>query len=287
MLLLAVLLATPESLCAQTASGAAVSTSRQTAAEIEDIGEFSPPGQARPANPLANGQFRFDASVTTTYTSNSKLSGNHGSGDVIWSPTVEAGYHAALGHGFAVDSLLRIESGLYTTNTDRTYLGYSLENTLEWRPKLGLPRVFVGFEPYRYDGTESSHLITEALGLSAGTDWGVAFNRGQSLFFVGYTFADYFSNPGSDTRTSHSATIGVTTLIRPKLYGQLYYQYELESYEMVDRTDHRHVVGLSFIYQLDEHLFMTLSGDFVDNSSNADHASYQSAGASLGFNYHF
>jgi len=259
--------------------------SGQSAAEIDDIGEISEPGT--PGATASTGHFRLDAGFHTDYTSNAKLTGNHGSGDAIWFPTIEAGYHIAFGRGFAFDALARLESGLYTSNTDRSYYGYSLETTLEWRPKPSLPRLFIGVEPYRYEGADSRNLITEAVGVSAGSDWGYAFNNGRSLFFLGYTLTDYIADPGIDTRYTNAAIIGVTHLIRPKLFAQLFYQYQYVEFETIDRTDHRQVVGLTFIYHLTEHLFSTLGGNFVNSDSTENHASYQSAGASFGLNYHF
>jgi hypothetical protein len=259
-------------------------TSGQSAAEVEDIGEISEPGVAGVAN---QGQFRFNAGVRAQYTSNARLSGDHGGGDAIWFPTIEAGYHVGLGRGFAFDSLFRLEAGVYTSNTERTYIGYSLPTTIEWRPKPALPRIFVGVEPYRYDASDSRGLLTEAIGVSAGTDWGYAFDNGRSLFFLGYTFTNYYADPDIDTRNEHSAIVGVTHLIRPRLYAQIFYQYKLIDFDNVNRIDHHEVVGLSFIYQINEHLFGTLTGNFVNNDSTETKASYQSAGASVGVNYHF
>jgi hypothetical protein len=31
-------------------------------------------------------------------------------------------------------------------------------------------------------------MLTQAIGFSAGTDWGYAFNNGKSLFFIGYSY---------------------------------------------------------------------------------------------------
>jgi hypothetical protein len=256
----------------------------QTASDIQDIGEISESSETASASP---GKFRFNAGVRAQYTSNGRLSGNHGSSDVIWFPTFEAGYNVGLGRGFAFDALLRIESGLYTRNTERTYVGYSLQSTLEWRPKPNLPRIFVGVEPYRYDASDSRDLLTEAIGLSAGTDWGYAFNRGRSLFFIGYTFTNYFSDPYIDTRGTHSALIGISHQLGKNLFSQLYYQYQYVDFENISRRDSRNVVGLSFTWQIDEHLSSTLTGSFVDSDSTQDHASYQSAGASIGLNYRF
>lgn len=270
------------------------SAARQSKSEVEDIGEISEaaPSDGKavakeivPAEPVKH--FRFNVGTRANYTSNAKMSGDHDSNDVIFFPTIEGGYNTKLGQYFTFDSALRLESGIYSDNTNRSFIGYSLQNTLDFRPRADLPRVFVGFEPYRYDNFHKSGLITEALAVSVGTDYGVGFNNGKSLLFVGYTFANHFSNPTSDDRWVNTATVGITHQFLPTLTGQAYYQYEKSDYYNYDRDDSRNTVGLSLTYQLTRHIFTTLSGSWVDNNSSDERASYQSAGGSLGFNVQY
>jgi hypothetical protein len=272
---------------------------RQSRSEVEDIGEISEATSASAASadgkssvkevipPEPVKHFRFNVGTRAQYTSNAKMTGDHDSNDVIFFPTIEAGYNTKLGQKFSFDSALRIESGFYSDNTKRSFIGYSLQNTLDFRPRPNLPRIFVGFEPYRYDNFDKKGLITEALALSVGTDYGIGFNQGKSMLFVGYTFANHFANPTIDDRWVNTAIVGLTHQFRPQLTGQIYYQYEKSDYYNTDRDDSRNVIGLSLTYQLTRRLFTTLSGNWVDNNSSDERASYQSAGGALGFNLQY
>ena len=269
---------------------------RQSADEVEDIGvieatdagtadaksskEIAPPEESRV-------KFRFNVGARASYTSNAQLSGNHSSNDVIFMPSIEAGLNADLGRGFGLEAVARVESGLYVDHDERTFIGYSVQTTLDYRPRPNLPRVYIGAEPYRYDSFDRGERITQAIGVSAGTDWGYAFNGGKSLLTVGYNFTEYFSDPTIETRATHRGILGVTHTLRPQLYAQLFYQYQWSDYENIDREDSRHIGTLSFIWQINRHLFATLSGTFVDNDSDQLRASFQSAGATLGLSWQF
>jgi hypothetical protein len=266
---------------------------RQNKSEVEDIGEISEASsdgkssvkEVAPPEPVKH--FRFNVGTRAQYTSNAKMSGDHDSGDVIFFPTIEAGYNTKLGQKFSFDSALRVESGLYSDNTKRSFIGYSLQNTLDYRPQPGLPRIFVGFEPYRYDNFDKKGVITEALAVSVGTDYGIGFNNGKSMAFVGYTFADHFAHPTIDSRRVNTAIAGLTHQFVPQLTGQLYYQFEYSDFYNTSRDDARNVIGLSLTYQLARHVFTTLSGSWVDNNSTDERASYQCATGALGFNLQF
>ncbi len=267
----------------------------QSTEEVEDIGVLretegvTSDGKTDKeiAPPESRTKFRFNVGARASYTSNAQLSGNNSSNDVIFMPSIEAGLTTDLGHGFGFDAVARVESGLYADYDERAFVGYSLQTTLDYRPRPNLPRVYIGAEPYRYDSFDRGERITQAVGLSAGTDWGFAFNGGNSLFTVGYSFTEYLSDPTIDTRFTHRGIIGVTHTLRPQLYAQLFYQYQWSEYENLDREDSRHIASLSFVWQMNRHLFATLSGTFVDNDSNQLRASYQSTGASLGLNWQF
>ena len=62
---------------------------------------------------------------------------------------------------------------------------------------------------------------------------------------------------------------------------------ENSRYFHTDREDIRHALGLSLTYQITNHVFSTLSANWVDNNSSDDRASYQSTGALLGFNVQY
>jgi hypothetical protein len=281
---------------ASVATAASGPAHRQSAEEVEDIGVIAEAGAGAtngktdaksvpPPEPVKH--FRFNVGTRAQYTSNAKMTGDHDSNDVIFFPSIEFGYNTKLGQYFSFDSALRVDSGLYSDNTNRSFIGYSLQNTLDFRPKSYLPRVFIGFEPYRYDSYHKKGLITEALALSVGTDYGYSFNNGHTLAFVGYTFANHFSHPNGDSRRVNTTTAGLTHSFNPMLTGQLYYQFEYSNFYEVARDDARHVAGLSLTYQLTRRIFTTLSGNWVNNDSSDERASYQSVGASLGFNVQY
>ena len=260
-----------------------VSGSRQSAESIEDLGLIEESGGTVDQRV----KFRANVSMRSDYTSNALLTGNHGSGDVLWLPGLELGVNVQLGNGFGLDFGARVESVLYSRYDERAFIGYSGTATLDWRPRANLPRVYISAEPYRYDSFDTGDLVTEAIGLTAGTDWGFAFNRGNSLALIGYQFTNYYADPDIDSRAAHRAIAGLVHQFRPQLYGQLLYAYQYNDYREVARSDHRHILSLNFIYQFNRHLFGTLAGTFVDNDSTQDRASYQSAGASLGLSYQF
>lgn len=273
-----------------------VTHSNQSSSEVEDIGvvgegpatDASKDGKSTPPPQPPPSKWSFNIDARANFTTNARLSGNHASNDFIFFPNLGAEYKTPLGLGFGFDSITRIESGIYADHTERAFIGYSQVDTLEWRPKPNLPRIYIGFEPYRYDGFDGQGRITEALGTSVGTDYGYGFNNGNSLLYVGYSYTDYFSDPEVDNRLTHTATVGFSQVIRPRLIMQIYYQYVHDTYpDAEDRQDSRHEAGLNFTYQQSQHLFWTLSGTFVDNDSNRVRASYQSAGVSLGLNYQY
>jgi hypothetical protein len=267
----------------------------QSAAEVEDIGVVAEaaPGEAATTDgkaalpPQAPSHFRLNVGLNPRFTSNAQLSGNHKSDDFLFLPSIEAGYKLPMDHGFEFDTVGHIDSGIYGRYTDRTFIGYSLENTFSWRPTPKAPRVFLGVEPYRLDRFDGQGRITEAFALSAGSDWGYAFNNGNSLLFIGYALTDNFSDPKIDSRVSNSVIVGYSQLLAPKLIGQVFYQYVHDNYQSFNRDDDRHTVGLSLTYQIDRHFFTTLAASFADNDSTQNHASYQSAGVGISLNYQY
>jgi hypothetical protein len=261
----------------------------QSSDEIEDIGEIAEAtgetydgktAVAPPADEMRS-KFRFSASTRAAYTSNAQLSGNHGSGDFLFFPTIEGGYNVPLKNGFSFDAAARIESGIYARYDERTFIGYGATMTLDWRPRPTAPRIYISAEPYRYDNIDLGGLLTQAVGMTAGTDWGIPFNNGNSLAFIGYTYTYYLSDPSKDTRNSNRGVIGVTHTLAPQVYAQLLYTYAYDNYTGFDRHDSRQIVGANVTWQVNRHLFATLSGSFVDNDSTQNKASYQSAGGAL------
>lgn len=254
---------------------------QQSEQEIEDIGVIDA------AEGPAAGKFRAQIGAKSEFTSNAKLSGRHSSGDVLWMPSFEAGYASPLGNGFSIDIAAKIEAVLYSDNVERAFIGYSVPTTLDWRPNADAPRVYITLEPYRYDSFDTGGLITQAIALGGGTDWGKAFNSGKSLFFTGYSFMQYWADPTMDSRNTHRGVVGLTHQLANQLFGQAFYSYSYTDYTDIGRYDSKHILGLSLTYQFNRSLFGTLTGSFVDNDSSDGRASYQAAGGSIGFTYQF
>jgi hypothetical protein len=266
----------------------------QSKDEVEDIGDISndgagteSDGKSVPAPEGLKGKFRFNVSTRGEYTSNAKLTGNNSSSDFIGLPTVEAGYNVALGKYFTFDLATKVESALYAANNDRGFVGYSADATLDFRPKVGAPRVYITAEPYRYDGFDTGDRISQAVGLLAGTDWGVSFNAGRSLAFAGYSYGHYFADPTIDNRNAHQIVVGVAHQLRQNLTAQLFYSWQYSDFVNIDRHDSRNMVGLNFIYSLTKNLFGNFTTSFVDNDSDYLHASYQSVTTSVGLTLQF
>lgn len=269
----------------------------QSAEEVEDLGEIaaSPEGakaaasgkEVAPPTAAVKSKFRFNVSARSEFTTNAKLSGDHSSGDFIFLPTIEGGYNTPLGKYFTFDLAARIESALYAENNDRGFLGYGATATVDYRPKRNLPRLYVSAEPYRYDGFDEGDLITQAIGATVGTDWGVPFNNGRSLAFIGYSFGHYYADPSIDSRNSNRIVVGLAHQFRSNLTGQLYYSWQYNDYTDYDRNDSRNFVGANLIYQFSERVFGSVTTTFVDSDSSVDTASYQSVTGSLGVQISF
>jgi hypothetical protein len=254
--------------------------SQQTQEVIEDLGEIKEG---------AEDQVKYRANLSTigTFTSNAKLSGNHGSGDFLFFPTLTGGLNKQLTKKISFDFEAKLESALYSRYSERSFAGYSALATLDYRHQANLPRLYISAEPYRYDSYDTGDLITQAVGLSVGTDWGYAFNRGNSLVLASYSFTEYLSDPSIDNRHTHRLIAGVAHQLRPQLFGQVLYTFMQTGFEDIDRRDFRHVVAANLIYQFNHHLFGTVSTSFVDNDSTQLRASYQSTGASIGLTWQF
>ena len=256
----------------------------QSAKEVEDLGVIEAAQEGADAGKPA---FRSSVQFRTEFNTNAKLSGNHSSGDLIFFPQIEVGFNTPLPHHFSFDAAFKVESGIYTQNSERGFIGYSLISTLDWRPKLNWPRIYVGAEPYRYDSFDTGERLTQALGVTAGTDWGHAFNKGYSLAFVGYSATNYFADPTIDNRIQHRAIVGVTHQFSQRLTGTLFYQFSYADFQNVDRRDYRHLLGATLNYQFTQKIFGTASSTFADNDSTQDLASFQSFSLSLGVTVQF
>ena len=271
-------------LCALLRAHAGEVSSSQSAKEIEDIGVIE---AVDPDTTGGKPAFRSNVQVRSEFSTNAKLTGNHRSGDLIFFPQVEVGFNTPLPHNFSFDIAAKVESGIYTQNDERGFVGYSIISTLDWRPKLNWPRIYVGAEPYRYDNFDTGDRITQAVGLTAGTDWGYAFNKGYSMAFVGYSFTNYFADPTMDNRTQNRAIIGVTHQFNERMIGTLFYQFSYTDFQNVDRSDYRHLIGANLTYQFSKSIFGSVSSTFADNDSTGDSASFQAFSLALGVTVQF
>lgn len=255
---------------------------RQSRQEIEDIGEIEEKG----FNSFRD-KLRFNVNARGAYTTNARLDGSHSSSDFLFLPTLEAGFHTPLGEHFSFDLATKVESAIYSKYDERGFVGYSALATLDYRFKQNLPRVYVSLEPYRYDSFDTGNLLTQAIGFTGGVDWGVAFNAGRTLGFVGYSFTEYLSDPNIDSRMVHRGVIGLAHQIRSNLTGQLYGVYQYGDYTDFDRRDSKFTVAANLIYQFNKNWFGSLSTAWVSNDSDQDHASYESFSTSLGLTFQF
>ncbi|MES2571065.1 MAG: outer membrane beta-barrel protein [Verrucomicrobiota bacterium] len=269
-----------ETTFAQAAKNQPAAASYQSKEVIEDLGEIKEGAEEAM-------KYRANLTTTGTFTSNAKLSGNHGSGDFLFFPTLTGGFNKQLTKQISIDLEAKLESALYSRFSERSFAGYSAIATLDYRHKTNLPRLYISAEPYRYDNYDEGDLITQAVGVSVGTDWGYAFNRGNSLVLFGYNFTEYLSDPNIDDRHTHRTVLGLAHQFKPQLYGQVLYTFMHTGFEEIDRRDLRHVFAANLIYQFNHHLFGSLSASFVDNDSTQLRGSYQSAATSVALSWQF
>ncbi|MEQ1860102.1 MAG: outer membrane beta-barrel protein [Chthoniobacteraceae bacterium] len=263
-------------------AGSSLSSSGLSAAQIEDLGDITEADES-----AVKSKFRSSVNVKGEFTSNALLTGNNSSNDFVFLPVVDFGYTQPLGPKFSIDLAAKIELGLYANHDERAFIGYSVKATLDYHPRPNLPRFYVGVEPYRYDSLDLGDRITQAIGFSAGTDWGYAFNNGHSLVFTGFSYTGYVADPTSDTRNTLKYVVGLSHQFRPDLTANVFYALQYNDFINFDRHDWKHVAGLNLIYQFHRDWFGTLSGAFADNDSDVNIATYQSVSGSLGLTYQF
>jgi hypothetical protein len=223
----------------------------------------------------------------TAYTTNALERGNNSSSDVLFLPTLEVGFHTPLTDHLTFDLDTKIESAIYSRFQDHGFFGLSTQATLDYKIREGLPRFYATIEPYRYVSFDTGQLQTEAIGFTGGTDWGIAFNGGRTLGFLGYSFTDYISDPGIDSRLVHRAVAGFAHQINSKLTAQLYYVYQYSNFTNFDRGDSKHTVAGTLIYQFNDHWYGSFTTSFINNGSSENNASYQSFNTALGLSFHF
>jgi hypothetical protein len=289
--LLVVLLGFAGSLSAQTLSaresvrgeGIQTNASKQTAEEVEDIGVID----ENQGFKTFRDKLRFNVSARGAYTTNALLRGNHDSSDLLFLPTIEAGFHTPLGKNFTFDLSTKIESVTYMENQHEGFVGYSAMSTLDYRFAKNMPRIYGSVEAYRYDNYDSGDLMSSAVGFIVGTDYGIPFNAGRTLGFVGYSFTDYLADPNIDSRLVHRAVVGLAHQIRSNITGQLYGVYQYSDYTDFSRDDSKFTIAGNLIYQFNANLFGSIGAAWVSNDSTQNNASYESFSTSLGLTLQF
>jgi hypothetical protein len=263
----------------------------QPAQVVEDLGDIRPL-----ADQSLLRRIRFTTSLYGEFVSNARAIGNHSSGDFLFVPSGSAALDQPLGQGFSLDFNARSEAFLYARNEDLSFWGFSGSVIGRYQPTNEWPKLYVGIEPYWYtnihngdraNGLVTGSRITSAVAVSAGIEKDWAFNRDQTVLFVGYGYSHFFSSPANDNRTSHRATVGITQQIRPSLFGQLFYSYQWLDYTDIRRRDSRNFVGLNLVYQIDERWTAKVSTYLVDNNSSQSVSSYQTFGVGLTAAYQF
>lgn len=247
---------------------------KQSAEEVEDIGEISESG--------GTSKWRFNVNASGQYTSNAFLSGNYGSNDFVFLPAFTVGYKTALNEHFTLDFEAKLESALFADHSDRSFSGYSFATTLDYLHKAGLPRVYARFQPYRYDGYDSGELATQALGFTGGSDWGYGFNAGRSVVYLGASYSYFLADPSIDSLAQFRAVVGVAHQLRSNLTGQVYYAYTYGDYTDFGRHDSRNAVSGSLIYQFSQRVFGSLTTSWIGNDSSQENASYKNFATGLG-----
>ncbi len=252
------------------------------AAIIEDLGDIRPLEDKSLLKRL-----RVTASLRAEFVSNALSRGNHGSGDLLLLPTVGASYEQPFGAGFSLSLNARTESFIYAKFDEESFWGFSGAALLNYQPTPESLRIYAGAEPSWYSSIRTGSQLSEAIGISAGVQKEWAFNRDQSIFFLGYNFTHYASSPAVDDRDAHRVTAGITHQIRPSVHGQLYYSYQWSDYTNATRRDSRNLVGVNFVFRLNNHWTANATAYLVDNDSTAARANYQTFGTGLGISCQF
>lgn len=248
-----------------------------------DIGTI---GEAEESAPPEAG-FRADVRAKMEYRTNAAFDGATGPADTLWMPAVELGYNIPLSHGFSIDLTARVDGVFYSQYDDNNFIAYDGTAFLDWRYRPTYPRLYVGAEPYYFQGFDGGGLIQEAIGVRTGFDHGIPFWHGRMLFFYGAEYAAFFANPDLNTRNRIDATAGLMYQVTPQFFVQSFYSYQFNNYWVMDRNDSRNIVSVSLIYRFTPQLTGTIQGDYVNNGSDLGEFNYQSSGVGVMLGYEF
>lgn len=248
--------------------------------EIGTIGAVENGAEPKPA-------FRVSVQGQSEYRTNAEMRGATGRDDFVYTPKIELGYTVPLSRGFSLDLMARIDAVLYSRLSDNEFVDYGVSAFLDYRYRPRAPRIYIGVEPYYYQGFDSEKLISEAVGVRTGIDHGIPFNHNRTLFFYGYEYAHFSASPSFDNRHQQRLIAGFTHQITSTIFAQAFYSYQYSDYYELDRQDSRNTASLSLIHNFTPHFSGSLLVDFVDNNSDFQAFSYQSSGFGLSLAYQF
>lgn len=232
-------------------------------------------------------RLRVVGSAGGSYTSNADNLGSHNDSDFLWLPAVEIGYNLPLGSGFNLDAFVRMDSVIYSGDFKRSFWAATGAVYVDHRFRKDLPRFYVGGESYYYQRFDSADFLTEAVGIRMGFDHGIAFNGDRTLFFFGYDYGQYWTRPSNDDRDTHRFTGGFMHQFTDKLFAQLFYTFQYSEFFRPSGDERRHVIGLNFLYQIDDHWSASLNTSYVTNGSSRPLFNYDAvnAGAQMTFSF--
>jgi hypothetical protein len=227
--------------------------------------------------------FRASVSGLVNATTNARMLGSNGSGDVLYTPKIELEYYLPLGRGFSLDFIGRIDATFYQHFSSQNFIDYGGAVFLDYRRNQTWPRFFVGIEPYYFQSTDSGDKITSALGAKVGLDGGLAFNHNRSLFFYGLDYEHFNVSPSLDDRHQIRTIIGVSHQFTALLQGLAFYEFLYSDYYNQTRNNYRNAFSLSLSYQITPRFSSSLITSYVNNSSNVQLAVYEGFNVGLLF----
>ena len=236
-------------------------------------------------------KLRFSVNMQSSYTTNALLTGNNDHSDVLFLPTLEAGFHTPLDKHFNFDLDSKVESAIYSRYQDRGFVGYDVLGTLDYHIKPGLPRFYTTIEGRIVTTASTPASCRPRPSASPGARIGASPSTADARSaFWATASSDYrFRSASIDTRPRCTGPWpGLPTSFRSSnLTAQFYYVYQYSDYTEFDRSDSKHTVSGALIYQFNDHWYGSLTTSYIDQGSTQQHASYQTFSTALGLSLHF
>ena len=204
----------------------------------------------------------------------------------------------------------------HNTNDDFLFVGTS---TLAWNPtwiRGATASAFVRQQYFRYNNSSDLDFNSTACGLNVGTalkDWfnvnyGYTATRlesrptGESFYDegdasvilsrtekfaqrfaapYGYTMDFFHTSPGSFNRITHGIFAGLNCAITPRLLGQVFYRFQYEDYQSLEREDRAHIFSITLAYYLTDWASIRTFASWTTNKSTTDR-NYDAVNSGLG-----